>query len=158
MNEPKPEASGQSQASVPSFAVKGQYIKDLSFENPHAPQSLLQTEAKPNIDVNIDLKAQKLQEGIFEMTMLISARASESGNTLFLVELAYAGIFQLSGIPDARIEHILLVDCPFVLFPFARRVISDVTRDGGFPPLMLDPIDFHALHMQNKSRVKESAG
>lgn len=135
-----------------SFVVKGQYIKDLSFENPHAPQSLLPTQAKPSIEVSVDLKAQKLQEDIYEMTLHLSARAMSESNTLFLVDLAYAGIFQLANIPTERIEPLILIDCPFVLFPFARRVIADVTRDGGFPPLMLDPIDFHALYLQNKSK------
>lgn len=133
-----------------SFTVKGQYIKDLSFENPNAPQSLMMTNVKPGIDVNVDLKAQKLQEGMYEMTLHIAARAIADNNTLFLVDLAYSGIFHLVNIPADRIEAVLLIDCPFVLFPFARRVIADVTRDGGFPPLMLDPIDFHSLYLQNK--------
>ena len=140
---------------APSFAVKGQYIKDLSFENPHAPQNLLAAGQKPAIEVNVDLKAQKLQDNIYEMTLHIAARASNEGNTLFLVDLAYGGIFHLSNIPQERIEPLIMVDCPFVLFPFARRVISDVTRDGGFPPLMLDPIDFQALYLQNKNRAAE---
>jgi len=135
-----------------TFVVKGQYIKDLSFENPHAPHSLTAATARPAIDVDVDLKAQKLQEDIYEMTLHIAARATAEGSTLFLVELAYAGIFQLTNIPEDRIEPIVLIDCPFVLFPFARRVIADVTRDGGFPPLMLDPIDFHALYQQNRSK------
>jgi preprotein translocase subunit SecB len=138
--------------NAPSFSVKGQYIKDLSFENPHAPQSLTVTNAPPSIDVSVDLKAQKLQEDFYEMTMLISVRASSEGSTLFLVELAYAGLFQVSNVPPERIEPLIMVDCPFVLFPFARRVIADITRDGGFPPLMLDPIDFHSLYMKNRAR------
>lgn len=137
-----------------SFLVKGQYIKDLSFENPHAPQSLTVINNRPNIDVNVDLKAQKLQDDIYEMTMHLSAKASYNGNTLFLVDLAYAGIFQLTNIPADKIEPLIMIDCPFVLFPFARRVVADITRDGGFPPLMLDPIDFHALYIQNKEREK----
>lgn len=140
-----------------SFIVKGQYIRDLSFENPHAPQSLLAANARPAIDVNVDLKAQKLQEDVYEMTLHIGARAVAEGNTLFLIELAYAGIFQIAGIPADRIEPLILIDCPFVLFPFARRVIADVTRDGGFPPLMLDPIDFHALYLQNRAKAQQAA-
>lgn len=140
-----------------SFSVKGQYIKDLSFENPHAPQSLLASNAKPSIDVNVDLKAQKLQDDIYEMTLQLSARATAEGSTMFLIELAYAGIFHLVNIPEDRLESVILIDCPFVLFPFARRVIADVTRDGGFPPLMLDPIDFHALYQQNKARQVAAA-
>ncbi|MCE2926921.1 MAG: protein-export chaperone SecB [Rickettsiales bacterium] len=140
--------------NAPSFSVKGQYIKDLSFENPHAPQSLSATNTRPNIDVNVDLKAQKLQEEFYEMTMFLSAKASAEGSTLFLIELAYAGIFQVANVPEERIEPLIMIDCPFVLFPFARRVIADVTRDGGFPPLMLDPIDFHSLYLQNRERSK----
>lgn len=140
------------QTTAQSFMVKGQYIKDLSFENPHAPQSLIANNSKPAIDVNVDLKAQKLQDGLYEMTLHIAARAMNEGNTMFLVDLAYSGIFQLVNIPEERIEPLILIDCPFVLFPFARRVIADVTRDGGFPPLMLDPIDFHALYVQNRQR------
>jgi preprotein translocase subunit SecB len=139
------------------FAIKGQYIKDLSFENPNAPQSLMLTNVKPNIEVNVDLKAQKLQENVYEMTLHLVARAVDSGNTLFLIDLAYAGIFQLTNIPADRLEPVILIDCPFVLFPFARRVVADVSRDGGFPPLMLDPIDFHSLYLQNQSREKATA-
>ncbi len=132
------------------FTVRGQYIKDLSFENPHAPQSLTLQGGAPTIDVNVDLKAQKLQDNFFETGLHISARASTENGTLFLIDLTYAGIFELSGIPDDRIEPLIFVDAPFVLFPFARRVVADVTRDGGFPPLMLEPIDFHALYLKNR--------
>ncbi len=140
-----------------SFAVKGQYIKDLSFENPHAPQSLMAATGRPAIDVNVDLKAQKLQDNTYEMTLHIAARATAEGNTLFLVDLAYAGIFQVANVAPEHIEALILIDCPFVLFPFARRVIADVTRDGGFPPLMLDPIDFHALYLQNRQKLEAGA-
>lgn len=140
----------------PNFLVKGQYIKDLSFENPHAPQSLL-TASKPAIEVNVDLAAQKLQDNIYEMAMHITTRATSEGSVMFLADVKYAGIFQLINIPQEHIEPLLFVECPFVLFPYARRVISDITRDGGFPPLMLDPIDFHALYAQNRARKTAAA-
>lgn len=146
-------APQQSSPQSQNFVVKGQYIKDLSFENPHAPQSLFNTTAQPSIDVNVDLRAQKLQDDLYEMTLHIAARALDNGNTLFLVDLSYAGIFQINNVPAEHIEPVILVDCPFVLFPFARRVIADVSRDGGFPPLLLDPIDFHALYMQNRQNT-----
>ena len=104
--------------------------------------------------MNVDIKAQKLQDNIYEMTLHITARAVIENNTLFLVDLAYAGVFEISNIPPEHIEPLIMIDCPFVLFPFARRVIADVTRDGGFPPLMLDPIDFHALFIQNRARAE----
>jgi preprotein translocase subunit SecB len=152
------EAAGNETQGVhggQTFIVKGQYIKDLSFENPHAPHSLVVPDLKPAIDVNVDIKAQKLQDDLYEMTLHITTRAVADESTIFLVDLAYCGIFQLANIPPERIEPLLLIDCPFVLFPFARRVIADTTRDGGFPPLMLDPIDFHSLYLQN--RAKEEA-
>ena len=136
----------------PSFIIKGQYVKDISFESPNAPQSLFATSVAPDIKVSVDLKAQKLQEDIFETTLHITVRAKNEGTTLFLAELAYCGIFQLANVPLERIEPLIMIDGSFILFPFARRVISDLTRDGGFPPLMLDPIDFHSLYLQNKAR------
>ena len=139
---------------TPRFQVTGQYVKDLSFENPSAPSSLMALEEKPNINVNIDLNAQKLREDLFEVAIKISASATVTDKKLFVAELEYAGLFTISGVPDDRIEPLLFVDCPFVLFPYARRVISDVTRDGGFPPLLLEPIDFFTLY---KSRLEARA-
>lgn len=140
-------------SATPSFSIKGQYIKDLSFENPHSPQSLTVINQKPAIDINVDLRGERLQDSFFEMSLHLTAKAVVDSGTLFLVDLVYAGIFELVNIPEDRMELVLWVDCPFVLFPFARRVIADVTRDGGFPPLMLDPIDFHALYLNNKAKA-----
>ena len=92
---------------------------------------------------------------MYEMTMRIATRARNGEENLFLVDLTYAGVFQVSGIDPERMEAVIMIDCPFVLFPFARRVIADVTRDGGFPPLMLDPIDFHSLYLQNRTKEKD---
>jgi len=144
--EPEPQPAA-------TFVVRGQYIKDLSFENPNAPRSLMALAKPPQIDVNVDLKAQKLDEGLYEMTLHLAARANVDEGALFLIDLVYAGIFQLSNVPAEHIEKIVMIECPFVLFPFARRVIADTTRDGGFPPLMLDPIDFHSLYAQNKPTI-----
>ncbi len=143
--------------NTPRFLIKGQYVKDLSFENPHAPHSLIALEEKPRIDFSIDLNAQRFNEQHFELVMHLTARAIGMESTLFLVELDYAGIVQFIGIPEEKVEMILLIDCAFVLFPFARRVIYSVTADGGFPPLMLEPIDFHGLYMQNKQRLQQAA-
>lgn len=144
------------QAPVPGFQVRAQYIKDLSFESPHAPQSLFSTNARPGIDVSVDLKAQKLQDDTYEVVVNISTRAATENNTLFLVELSYAGVFHIIGIPEEHMERVLLIDAPFIMFPFLRRIISDITRDGGFPPLMLDPIDFNQLYIQNKQRQEDT--
>lgn len=142
-----------SSVQAPSFIIKGQYVKDISFENPNAPHSLISSDYSPKIEVNVELKAQKLQENIYETTLCITARATNDANALFLADVSYAGIFEVANIPQEHIEPLVMIDCPFVLFPFARRVIADLTRDGGFPPLMLEPIDFQSLYMQNKARA-----
>lgn len=143
--------------AAPRFHVTGQYVKDLSFENPRAPQSLIATEDKPKIEVNIDLNASKLREDLYEVSLKVGVKAGAAEQSLFLVDLEYAGLFTLQNIPDDRLQQILFVDCPFVLFPYARRVISDVTRDGGFPPLMLEPIDFFAMYKKRMEAQQKQA-
>lgn len=143
--------------SAPRFHVTGQYVKDLSFENPRAPQSLIATEEKPKIEVNIDLNASKLRDDLYEVVLRVNAKAVVKDESLFLADLSYAGLFTLQNIPEDRIQQILFVDCPFVLFPYARRVISDVTRDGGFPPLMLEPIDFFGMFRKRMEAQAEAA-
>ncbi len=138
-------------ADAPRFALKGQYIKDLSFENPHAPASLLGVKDQPKVDLSLDLQAQRIDEHLYELAMVIKVVA-DAERTLFVLELTYAGIVELVNIPPHLLERVLLVDSAFTLFPFARRVVSDITRDGGFPPLVLEPIDFMALFEQRKSQ------
>lgn len=147
-------ASQAKDPNQPRFHVTGQYVKDLSFENPNAPKSLVAAAEKPAIDVHIDLKAQKMRDDLYEVTLHISANAKSGSDGLFLVDLAYAGLFTVMNIPEEKMEQILMVDCPFVLFPYARRIVSDVTRDGGFPPLMLEPIDFFTMY---RKRVESKA-
>lgn len=149
MNEPTPSAP---EDTAPRFAMRGQYVKDLSFESPHAPMSLLKVKEAPKVDMNVDLNAQKVQDGMFELTMNISARAVGE-RTMFIVDLAYAGLFEIANVPEENMEQLLLVDCAFLLYPYARRVVSDVTRDGGFPPLLLEPIDFLRLFVESKQRA-----
>jgi preprotein translocase subunit SecB len=133
------------------FIINGQYIKDLSFENPQAPKSLFMTEQKPAIELAVDLKAQRLKDDSYELELNIAAKAMAEKEPIFVVELAYAGIFTLQNTPPEQAEPLLLIECPQVLFPFARRVIADVTRDGGFPPLMLEPMDFRHLYEARKA-------
>lgn len=138
-------------AAVAVFALRSQYIKDMSFENPRAPSIFLALNESPQIDVAVNLTAKKLQDTLFELTLEISARAIQEKTTLFLTDLSYGGIFEARSIPEDALEQALLVQGAFLLFPYARRIISDVTRDGGFPPLNLEPVDFFALFMQNRS-------
>lgn len=128
--------------------INAQYVKDLSFENPDAPASLMGQKTQPKIDLSVNIQAQKLQEHTYEVSLHITAKALAEDKTLFLTDLEYAGIFTITELLDAQKELVLLVYCPSILFPFARRIIADVTRDGGFPPLMIDPIDFAALYQK----------
>lgn len=148
---------GAAQApAAPSIRILAQYIKDLSFENPGVrgdPQT------QPNIDLGIDVNAVAHEDGnnIFEVSVRIQAKALSGENVLFLLELDYSGIFQLDSFKPEEMEPALLIECPRLIFPFARRVISDVTRDGGFPPLLVDPIDFRNLYLSQKQRQQQQA-
>lgn len=132
---------------LPHISVNAQYIKDLSFENPGAPVSLVNTGTPPHIDLSLDLNIQRMPEDeYFEVEIIISAKATSTNKTLFIVDLKYAGIFHLVNVPEEQIQALLAVHCPAIIFPFARKIIADVTQDGGFQPLMIDPIDFGALY------------
>lgn len=140
------------QSSAPSVAINAQYVKDLSFENPGAPATLVAQKEAPKIEIALNLEAKAIQADTHEVTLQITATAKASETTLFVVELSYAGLFTLANIPQDQKEMILLIHCPTILFPFARRVLSDATRDGGFQPLMLEPIDFAGLYQQRKAQ------
>ncbi|MBA8667375.1 protein-export chaperone SecB [Holosporaceae bacterium 'Namur'] len=133
-----------------SVVVNAQYIKDLSFENPKSPMSLM-LEEQPQMDVSLDILVTPLEPLIFEVVLSIEVRSSAKGSDLFIIDLHYGGVFTLEAENDAEKELTLLVYCPSILFPYARRIISDVSRDGGFPPLMISPIDFMGLYSQKKA-------
>jgi preprotein translocase subunit SecB len=156
LEKPMAKKEEQQPQEGPRFHVTGQYVKDLSFENPRAPQSLAISEDKPKIEVNIDLAASKLREDLYEVALKVGVKATTNDQTLFLTDLTYAGLFTLQNIPEDRLQQILFVDCPFVLFPYARRIVSDATRDGGFPPLMLEPIDFFAMYRKRMEAQQEA--
>tara|TARA_B100001123_G_scaffold450931_1_gene625205 strand:+ start:169 stop:636 length:468 start_codon:yes stop_codon:yes gene_type:complete len=146
------------QATQPQMlSLRGQYIKDISFENPRAPQSLLNLKEPPAIEINVDLSAQRLQDNMFELTMHIGARASQDKTTVFLTDLAYGGIFDVPGDENTDFERLVLVDCAYMLFPFARRIVAEITRDGGFPPLQIEPVNFAGLYEQNKGNIQRAA-
>ena len=131
---------------MPHIAVNAQYIKDLSFENPGAPGSLVNIK-NPQIDLSLDLNIVKLPEdNYFEVEISIEAKASHDTQTLFRVDLKYAGVFNLINIKSEQQEPLLAIHCPAMIFPYARKIIADVTQDGGFQPLMIDPIDFGVLY------------
>lgn len=129
--------------------INAQYIKDLSFENPRAPQSLMQQAGPPSVDINVDVNIQNLGPENYEVVLSIKAGAKAQDETLFLVELAYAGVVTVRNVPQQMLGAVVLVEVPRLLFPFARNIIAETTRDGGFPPLMINPIDFSELARRN---------
>jgi len=139
--------------------VKTQYIKDLSFENPGAPDLLAEMTAEPEVEINVNVEVNKLSDVDFEVALTIHSSATVAGKPLFIAELEYAGIFELSAeLPEEHHSAILLIECPRLLFPFARNILADVTREGGMPPLMLQPIDFMALFEQQMAEQGDSSG
>lgn len=145
-NEKKSATGGNLARHV---VINAQYIKDLSFENPNAPESLIGMKEPPQIDVKVDVEVSKLQEEVFEVTLQISAKANYQEKNVFLIDVAYAGVFSVN-VPAEEIEPVLMIYSPSMLFPYARRIVSDTVRDGGYPPLMLDPIDFANLYIRHK--------
>jgi preprotein translocase subunit SecB len=146
---PTPEAGN---ATAPQLNVLGQYIKDLSFENPAAPDVLKAAGENPQLQVSVNVNAKSFPEDQYEVALMVEVHAKNDAGPIYNVELAYCGLFRLRNIPPNMLQPVLLVDCPAILFPFMRRVLGDVTRDGGFPPLMLDPIDFGRLYADNVAR------
>jgi preprotein translocase subunit SecB len=139
----------------PQINVVGQYIKDLSFENPNAPQSLRTPGKNPNIQINFNVQAQSVGDNIYEVELRMDAEAKSETGVLYKLELVYAGGFVLKNLPDEAIQPILFIECPGLLFPYIRRLVSDMTREGGFPPLLLDPIDFAALYRQRLAQQQQ---
>lgn len=131
-----------------------QYIKDLSFENPKAPVVYTYKDVQPKIDVAIDINAVKLQEEVFEVENVININAKHKDNTLFIIELVYAGIFNIKDVSEELIQENLFIDCPTIIFPFARRIIADTVRDANFPPFLLDVIDFEEMYNSKKDTLK----
>jgi preprotein translocase subunit SecB len=140
----EPLANGEDTA--PQVGVISQYVKDLSFENPNAP-AVYQWQGQPQIDVQFNIGANVVADDVHEVALKIEVKAMSADQVAFQVELVYAGLFGLRNIPEEQLQPFLLAEAPRILFPFARRVLADTVRDGGFPPLMLEPIDFAALYL-----------
>lgn len=136
---------------APKLSVRTRYVKDLSFENPNAPRSLRPERGEPAIGIGVGVDARSLGRSNYEVSLGITVTASHDDATLFVVELKYAGVFLVRDFPPERVEPVCMVECPRLLFPFARRVIAEATRDGGFAPLLLAPIDFSALYRQRRT-------
>jgi preprotein translocase subunit SecB len=141
--------AGQQAQGQPSIRILGQYLKDLSFENPNAPQSLVQQQqAQPDISISVNVNARPLAATDFEVEIELDAKAMSNDKIAFAAELVYAGTFRLENFPQQLLHPAVLIECPRMLFPFARHILAEATRDGGFPPLLLDPIDFAAMYQR----------
>ncbi len=149
-----PPAPNGEDNSQPGFRILAQFIRDLSFENPLAPESLRADGQglQPQIDIGVEMNARGRPDGLYEVDLKLSAQAKRGDAVAFHVELLYGGLFQINGVPDSEIEAVLMIECPRYLFPFARRMISDVTAEGGFPPFQLDPIDFAGVYAARKAQ------
>lgn len=148
-------AAGARTSSQAQLGVLAQYVKDLSFESPGAPQTLQGPGENPQLQIGVNVNAGPRGEDIYEIIVHIEAHAKSDAGVIYNIELDYAGLFRIQNVPENRLQPVLFVDCPTLIFPFVRRVIADVVRDGGFPPLMLDPIDFSGLYAQNLAKTAE---
>jgi len=137
----------------PQIGLIAQYVKDLSFENPNSP-GVYQWQEQPQIDVNFNISNEKAADDVHEVSVKISAKAVAEAGTAFAVELVFAGLFGIRNVPDDQLRPFLYAEAPRLLFPFARRILADAVQDGGFPPLLLDPIDFGALYVQQQEQIQ----
>ena len=152
-----PGGAPTDQANPPRLTVVSQYVKDLSFENPRAPRSLQPGEGRPEIQIRVAVRTQHVEAERYEVSLQLHAEAKSGEETAFVVELTYGGLFGLLNIPQDSLQPLLLIECPRLLFPFARRVVADATRDGGFPPLLIDPIDFATLYRRHQQQAPRQA-
>lgn len=161
-NGTQADAAEARSAGPASLVVNLQYVKDLSFENPNAPRILAAATEQPKIDLQVDLQAQGLAENVAEVQMRLRAEATVGDATAFIAELVYAGVFTLPPLPPEQQRAVLLIEGPRLLFPFARQIIADVTSQGGFPPLLLQPLDFVELYrrqvLAQQSQMGEAQG
>jgi preprotein translocase subunit SecB len=147
-------APGGPDNAAPNLGVMAQYIKDFSFENPNAPQSLMQQQQQPQIGIQINVNPRQIAATDYEVELKLEGKAELSGNVLFAFDLNYAGVFRLTNIPQDNLGPLLMIECPRLLFPFAREIISSAISNGGFPPLMLHPIDFVGLYQRRLAEMQ----
>jgi len=139
---------------MPQLEALAQYVKDLSFENPNAPRSLAPQSTPPNINVQVNVNARDLGPGEYEIDLTLEGKAGEGDGLLFNFELVYSGVFRLANIPQEHIHQVVMIECPRILFPFARSILANAVRDGGYPPFLLQPIDFAALYQARVSELQ----
>ncbi|ALK11038.1 protein-export chaperone SecB [Blastochloris viridis] len=145
------------ESKAPGLNVLAQFIKDFSFENPNAPQSLVPPSQAPAINIQINVNARPLSETDYQVDLVIEGKAEHENLVLFSFELTYGGVFRVNNIAAESVHPVVLIECPRLLFPFARQIIADAVRNGGFPPLLLEPVDFSALYRQRIAELQSAA-
>ncbi|MBT2186259.1 protein-export chaperone SecB [Sphingobium nicotianae] len=150
------ETTANGADNLPQIGLIAQYVKDLSFENPNSPAVYQWTE-QPQIDIQFNISNTQIADDVFEVAVKISANAAADQGVAFAVELVFAGLFGIRNVPEDQMRPFLYAEAPRLLFPFARRIVADAVQDGGFPPLMIDPIDFGALYMQQQQQIDAAA-
>jgi preprotein translocase subunit SecB len=148
---PSPQPQ-QGQQTAPSLNVLGQYVKDFSFENPHAPRSLQPNQTQPQINIQINVNVGQLSPTDYEVILKLEGKAEAPDQVLFAFDLTFAGVFRLQNVPAEHMQALVMIECPRLLFPFAREIIATAVRNGGFPPLLLDPVDFVSLYQQRMAQ------
>lgn len=156
MSETPPEP--QEAQAAPTMRVITQYLKDMSFESPASPQSLGANLPNPNMEVGVDVNARSLGQNRYEVELSCSATAKRDGQVIYVAEVNYAGLFQIENVPGERMEMVLLIDAPYLLFPFVRQIVAQSTRDGGFVPLLLEPLDFAGMYQQQRAAAAAEGG
>lgn len=154
-DQPIAAPQGDGNAQAPGFAIEKIYVKDLSIENPGAPQSFQMTEA-PSIEIGLRTRGEQVATDVFECVLTITVTATAAGKTVFLVEASQAGLFTIRGVPVADMQPVLAIACPNVLFPYARETIADAVVRTGFPPVHLAPINFEALYQQQLAQLQQA--
>ncbi len=145
----------EQQPAPVQIAVHAQYTKDFSFESPNAPQIFSQIQAPPKIELGLNVQTRKLEEAVYEVVLLLKLEAKAEDKTAFIAELAYGGVFGVPGLPDSQLNVFLLTEAPRLLFPFARNILADAVREGGFPQVLINPVDFAALYQQHAAAQAE---
>ncbi|MBV9077350.1 MAG: protein-export chaperone SecB [Methylobacteriaceae bacterium] len=150
--------AGAAEDSTPSLNALAQYAKDISFENPNAPRSLTPQQNGPQISIQVNVNAKQLAETDFEVDLSLEGNAKIGSEVLFAFDLTYAGVFRVRNIPPEQLHAVIMIECPRLLFPFARQIVAEAVRNGGFPPLYIDPIDFVGLYNQRQAEMQQGAG
>jgi preprotein translocase subunit SecB len=153
---PGPQAEAEADMQMPRIGVLAQYVKDFSFENPNAPRSLAPSTQQPAININIGVEVAPMSDTDFEITLRLEGKAESQGTLLFSFELLYCGVFRILNVPADSLQPTAMIECPRLLFPFAREIIATGTRNGGFMPLMLEPVDFVQLYRQRMAAAQPS--